>query len=266
MNTEFTWSLEHGMIVRRAGSGPEIVWIHGLGEWSVSFEPMVRHPAFAGFTHVLPDLPGYGRSPWPVDAADFATAPAEGSLDRLARHLASWLETRPPAILVGHSMGGVLATLITERIPARAVIDIDGNISRGDCTFSAQASGFSLEDFLSHGFNAIRAGVYADGHESSALRGYHAALTAASPHTFYKHATDLVRLSIGETLAPRLAALGAPSLFVAGVPDGVCAYTRELLDRHQVRWIGIEPAGHWVYVDQPDAFASAVAGFLREAR
>ena len=261
MPGEYSWSLEHGMQVRRFGSGPEIVWIHGLGEWSLSFEPIAHHLAFSGFTHVLPDLPGYGRSPWPDDTG----RPAEGSLDRLAGTLVGWLATRPPAILIGHSMGGVLATLVAERTAARAVIDIDGNISRGDCTFSGQATAFTIDDFVTHGFAELRAGIYRDGFTDAALRGYHAAMTAASPHAFYQHAADLVRLSIEETLGPRLAALSAPTLFVAGVPDGICAHSRDLLDRHHVRWIGIEPAGHWVYVDQPDAFANAVAGFLREA-
>ena len=56
----------------------------------------------------------------------------------------------------------------------------------------------------------------------------------------------------------------APALFVAGIPDGICAHSRELLDRHAVRWLGLEPAGHWVHADQLDAFATGVAGFLRE--
>ena len=35
------WSLERGMVVRRTGTGPRVVWIHGLGESSMSFEPAV---------------------------------------------------------------------------------------------------------------------------------------------------------------------------------------------------------------------------------
>ena len=38
------WQLEHAdghaMMVRRFGAGPEIVWIHGLGEWSANFDPV----------------------------------------------------------------------------------------------------------------------------------------------------------------------------------------------------------------------------------
>jgi pimeloyl-ACP methyl ester carboxylesterase len=236
-------------------TGPEIVWIHGLGEWSVNFDPIAAHPAFAGFSHVMPDLPGYGRSPWPEHP--------EG-LEPLADRLASWIGDRRPA-LIGHSMGGVLASFIAERVAVRAVVDVDGNLSRGDCTFSARAAAYSPDDFVASGLAAIRADVYEHGRSELPQRGYHAGLSAASPRVFHQHALDLVALSEPETLVARLAALRVPVLFVAGVPDGICAHSRALLDRHAVRWIGLEPAGHWVHADQRDAFASAVAGFLREA-
>jgi hypothetical protein len=35
------WSLEDGMVVRRTGEGRELVWIHGLGEQSASFDRVV---------------------------------------------------------------------------------------------------------------------------------------------------------------------------------------------------------------------------------
>ena len=248
------WTLEHGMIVRRFGAGPELLWLHGLGEWSQNFDAVAAHPALAGFSHVLPDLPGYGRSPWPDDGAG-------DDLGRLADHLVGWLGDRRPA-LIGASMGGVLATLVAERTDVRAVVNIDGNISIGDCNFSGKAAAYALDDFVASGFAALRADVYEAGRTDLALRGYHAALAAASPHVFHRHACELVELSQSEQLAPRLAALRAPALFIAGIPRGICEASRALLDRHAVRWIGLEPAGHWVHHDQPDAFAAAVAAFL----
>ncbi|HSR95829.1 MAG TPA: alpha/beta fold hydrolase [Kofleriaceae bacterium] len=287
------WSLEHGMIVRRFGAGPELLWLHGLGEWSPNFDAVAAHPALAGFTHVLPDLPGYGRSPWPDeeedatrDARDERGAPdvrddrtgddrtgddrtgdgrtGDGrALDALVGHLVGWLGDRRPA-LVGASMGGVLATLIAERTAVRAVVNIDGNISLGDCSFSGKAAAYAIDDFIASGFTALRADVYEAGRTDLALRGYHAALSAASPRMFHRHARELVELSRAEQLAPRFAALRAPALFVAGLPGGICERSRALLDRHAVRWIGLAPAGHWVHRDQPDAFAAAVAAFLRD--
>jgi len=249
-----TWALEHGMMVRRSGAGPELLWIHGLGEWSASFDGVAAHPAFVGFSHVMIDLPGYGRAPWPDDP--------EG-LERLADRLVIWLGDRRPA-LIGHSMGGVLATLVAERIPVPAVVDVEGNLSRGDCTSSGKAAAYSLDDFVAHGFAAMRAEVYDGGRTDLPLRDYHASMCAASPIVYHHHAHELVAISEPETLAPRLAALRAPALFVAGVPDGICRHSRDLLDRHGVRWIGLAPAGHSVHCDKPDAFATAVAAFLRE--
>jgi pimeloyl-ACP methyl ester carboxylesterase len=246
----------HTMVVRRVGSGPEVVWIHGLGEWSVSFDAIVAHPAFAGLAHVLPDLPGYGRSPWPA---------APDDLERLADRLAGWIGDRRPA-LIGHSMGGVLAQLIAERVAVRAVVDVEGNLSRGDCKFSARVASYSPGEFATHGLAALRADTYERGRSELELRGYHAAMCAASPEVFHHHAADLVALSESDALAPRLAALAAPVLYVAGVPDGICEHSRGLLDHHAIRWVGLEPARHWVYCDQPDGFATAVSALLHGGR
>ncbi|HEU4613133.1 MAG TPA: alpha/beta hydrolase [Kofleriaceae bacterium] len=110
----------------------------------------------------------------------------------------------------------------------------------------------------------MRAQVYADGNARPELRTYHAAMCFASPAMFHRHARELVELSTGGTLGPRLAALHVPTLFVAGVPDGICAESRALLDQLRVRWLGIEPAGHWVYLDQLDRFAAAVRDFVEQ--
>jgi 3-oxoadipate enol-lactonase len=246
------WSIEHGMCVRRVGDGPELVWIHGLGEWSGCFDATVA--ALPGYTHVLPDLPGYGRSPWPAEPA---------SLDELASVLARWIGERDPAIVIGHSMGGVLATLVAERTLVRAVIDIEGNVSSGDCTFSLRAAAMSRDAFAALGLAELRADVYAEGAASSALRGYAAALVFASPDAFHRHSVDLIELSARGDLAHRLVALGVPTLYVAGGSEGICAHSRELLDRAGARWIALEPAGHWVYVDRPAEFTAAVREFLR---
>jgi len=254
-------NIEHGMMVRRRPStvpnAVTMVWLHGLGESSQSFDPVASHPALGNFHHVLPDLPGYGRSPWPSTPQ---------SLEEVADVIAAWLDQ--PAILVGHSQGGVLATLVAERVPlrARAVVNVDGNLSRGDCTFSAMAAAYPLADFVATGAATMRDAVYLRGVDERPLRGYHAAMVLADPATFHRHATELVALSEREDLAPRLAALPCAHLFVAGVPDGICAYSRGLLDRHRVTWVRLEPAGHWVYLDQLDKFVAHLAGFAASAQ
>ncbi len=238
------------MAVRRSGAGEPLVWIHGLGESSVSFEPVIA--MLPSYEHTLVDLPGCGRSAWGEPLG----------LEQLADRLATWLRERPLATLVGHSMGGVLTVMLAERGVAKRIVDVDGNLTLGDCTFSAQACAYSEVEFVEHGFAEMRARVYERGVTELPLRGYHAALCFASPATFYKQATELVALSATNTLTSRLAGLAAPSLFIAGVPRGICEASKIELERHRVRWLGIEPAGHWVYLDQLAMFAGTIEHFV----
>ena len=108
---ETSWSSEHGMTVRRFGAGPELVWIHGLGESSVSFDAIARHPALAGYAHTLPDLPGYGRSPWPH-------APVR--LGALSTRLAVWLAERPRALVIASDVGAVTEGIVSGAIDVLA--------------------------------------------------------------------------------------------------------------------------------------------------
>lgn len=245
-----SWLFENRMTIRRWGAGPDLVWIHGLGESSVSFDPIAR--LMPSFRHTLVDLPGYGRSRWD-DAPE--------SLEALAARLAGWLRTQR-AVVIGHSMGGVLGTMLGERGVARGVVNIDGNISSGDCVFSGKAAAFSKDDFRAHGFAQLRDAVYRDGVDKPPLRGYAAAMCFASPDVFWGHARDLVEMSAREDLAARFAALTVPALYLAGDPDGVCARSKQLLNEAGANWQAVAPAGHWVYLDQPRAFVAAVEAWF----
>jgi pimeloyl-ACP methyl ester carboxylesterase len=261
-----SWSLQHGMVVRRLGGATgvalvDLIWIHGLGEHSRSFDAIAHHPALAGHAHLLVDLPGYGRAPWPQEL------PAGDSLAHAAQVLAAWIDERPAddqnlPVLIGHSQGGVLATLVAERTTVRGVINVDGNLTIGDCTFSAQAAQYTTDDFATRGFAEMRDRIYEGGVTEPALRGYHAAMSMASPAVFHRNALDLVAASERGDLAGRFASLRCPKVFIAGDPRGICAASREALRRAGVHTVAIGPSGHWPFVDQPDAFAAAVADFL----
>ncbi|HEY0250490.1 MAG TPA: hypothetical protein VGC41_03145, partial [Kofleriaceae bacterium] len=121
-----------------------------------------------------------------------------------------------------------------------------------------RAATWSEEDFLAVGFAELKDGIYHEGFTSLPLRGYHAAMSFASARQLYRHAQELVAISERETMAARQAASGIPNTFIAGVPGGICERSRALLDQHGVHWLGLSPAGHWVYLDQREAFVQAV--------
>ena len=249
-----------GLYVReRPGwpGGETLLFLHGLGESGLCFEGWLASEPLPGCRLLVPDLPGYGRSPrreTPLDLADQAAL------------LADWLRAREtgPVVLVGHSMGGVVAQLLAEQHPAlvRALVDVDGNITVGDCGYSGGVAAQSLAAFLDDGYEALLAQVWAEGAESPASRGYYASIRLADPRLYHANSADLVARSRRGDLARRLAALAVPVLYVAGVPGGVCAETHAQLRQAGVSKVDIAPSGHWPFLDQPGQFTAALATFL----
>jgi len=243
-----------GIFVRRRSGpddAPHLVWLHGLGESGLCFESIALLPPLDRFTHWILDLPGYGRAPWP--------AMPPGIDDTTARVI-DWLgELGRPAVLLGHSLGGVIALRVAQGAPERvaALIDVEGNKSIGDCTFSGQAVDVELDEFVGVRFEAMLAHIYRASTDEAALRGYYASLRLCDRRTFHRQANELVALSRGESLAAELAALPMPATYIAGNPGGACPRSRALLAATTARVIEIAPAGHWPFIDQPRAFAGA---------
>ena len=102
----------------KAGSGPELVWLHGL--WGEpGWEP--HHQALAQqYTVYAPALPGYFGSTLPAWASDM-----EDVATLLVEFLDALELSRP--VLVGHSLGGwaaaELAVFRPRRLGGLAVID-----------------------------------------------------------------------------------------------------------------------------------------------
>ncbi len=254
-----TQHLEAGMFIRRrrgSSAASRLVCIHGLGESGLCFDSLLSQPALADHELIILDLPGYGRSAWPSSPP---------SLSDLASHLAGWiasLERGPEVIVLGHSMGGVIATLSAEQRPqlAAGIINVDGNVSIGDCSYSSVAAAQSEEDFVAAGFAALQECLFEAGDRAS--RGYFASMRFADPRSVHRHGVELVALSKAENLAARLAAVATPHCYVAGVPGGAAARSRALLAAAGVDVIAIEPAGHWPFIDQPARFAEQTAAWL----
>lgn len=96
---------------REIGSGPVLVFVHGLGVSSRYFVPLMDELA-DGFRCVAPDLPGHGRG---------GGAPAGLDVPGEADALGVFLDTLGlvDVTLVGHSLGCQVVAALAERGPAR---------------------------------------------------------------------------------------------------------------------------------------------------
>lgn len=100
------------------GSGPvRVVWLHGWGRSSADFAASAQELAAEGVASVALDLPGFGASPLPTVAGG-----ARLYAELLWPVLAAMSDE--PLVLVGHSFGGRVATVLAAQHPEawRAVV------------------------------------------------------------------------------------------------------------------------------------------------
>jgi pimeloyl-ACP methyl ester carboxylesterase len=250
-------AMRAGFFVRSVSGPPEcptLIFLHGLGESGLCFEPLMRDEGLAGWPRLAIDLPGYGRT---------EPAPSPLALEEHARTLVPLLRGRR-CILVGHSMGGVVATFLAPLLGADVAgfVNIEGNISPADCTFSALVAAQELGAFYSQGFARLCRSVAADGATDAALSWYARSLGLAEPAQLHLNATELVKLSANESLATRMAAIATAKIYILGSPRGTGARSRELLDNAGIAWSAIADAGHWPFIDQTAACAKEIRKFI----
>ena len=94
------------------GEGPvRVVWLHGWARRGEDFAGAARLLAARGVASLALDLPGFGASPAPARAggARYYAEIVAPALDELEEDV----------VLVGHSFGGTVATVLAARAPAR---------------------------------------------------------------------------------------------------------------------------------------------------
>lgn len=247
-------------------SSPAVVFIHGIGGSARVWAPQAESFAAAGFVPVALDLPGYGGRP-PVVAMDF---------DGLAADVESQIEQRGLVrpILVGHSMGGMVAQTALRRRPdgyAGAVLA---------CTSPAfgSADGAFQTKFVADRLGPLDAGKsMADlapkmvermvGPAAEPAGCAHAvAVMSAVPADTYRAA---VRCLVGFDERAHLAKIGVPVLCLAGEkdPNAPAAGVERMAGKIPgARYACLAGVGHLPNLEAPAAFDAAILEFLRQVR
>ncbi|MEM7584034.1 MAG: alpha/beta hydrolase [Acidobacteriota bacterium] len=254
--------LFHGSLhLRRLGAEnppATLLYIHGLGESALCFERLMVDARLSAWSHLAVDLIGYGKSGWAAEALTL-----EEHAARLAQLVGELGPGRP--VVVGHSMGGVIGTLLCERLREQIAgfVNVEGNISPPDCGFSSQAVRFAPDAWLSHGFDEVLDNIYLDEAESAVVRrAYGASIQMCDPRAFHRNSEELVAFSRQEALAGRMAELAVPGVYVRGLPRGSGERSLRLLREAGVETVAIEASGHWPFLDQHEAFVSQLVEFL----
>lgn len=263
--------------VDSGGDGPAIVLVHGLSSYMGFWELQV--PAFAGEYRVLAlDLPGYGASGRP-DAP--YTPPWYADV------VSDWMAAvgAPRATVIGHSMGGQIATWLAVNHPERVerlVLSAPAGFERfqpGHARFMKEfwTESRAMEateeqvraNFVTQVFNRVDDGVERLIEERVRL-GQHPRFAGTSV-AVSRSIAGMVDHPVWDVAAK----VAAPTLIVYGTDDRMIpnpvfngGRTRAVAEAARdaipgARLVLVPGAGHTVHHDAPAAFNRAVEEFLR---
>jgi pimeloyl-ACP methyl ester carboxylesterase len=248
-----------------ASDAPPVVFLHGLGGAAKIWAPQLPSFSASGFAPIALDLPGYGPRA-PVSTLSF-----EQLADDLETMVADRALRRP--VLVGHSLGGMVAQTALRRRP-------DGYRAAVLCCTSP-AFGDPVGDFQRK-FVADRLGPLDAGSSLAELatgiiddilgpesdpegRAIAIASMAAVPSETYRAA---VRCIIGFDERGNVARIAIPVLCLSGENDRNAP--PQMMERMaskipDARYVCLPRVGHLPNLEAPAAFDAAVLEFLRHA-
>ena len=234
-----------------------LVFMHGVGGDHSSWAPQVEHFSRFGYECIAWNQPGYGGAPM-VEPYSLETV-----TDALKGVL--------PAVLVGHSMGGLIAQEAYARFPER--------ISALALTFTSAAfvgsSDFAAK-FVAERLDPLDAGAtmaelsHRVMPQMSGRKSVPGAVERAQkimariPAATYRKAVHL--LTTFDRRA-NLANIAVPTLLIAGSDDRTAPPSimeRMAAKIPQSEYVLLEGCGHLGPMDQPAEFNAALEGFLRK--
>ncbi len=253
------------------GAGPWVLMLHGIGGgqviWDDAASGTAAAIAAAGCRAVPLDLPGYGRSAQlpPCDMPGMAQQ-VLALADALAAEHGS-----APLVLLGHSMGGMVAQEFAARHPQR----LAGMVLA--CTSAAfgPPGGDWQARFVGERLAPLDTGLGMAGMAAAlvppmlgplarpgAAEAAQAVMAAVPEATYRAVLQHIVRFDRREAL-PHIA---VPTLLLAGQSDPTAPAA--LMQRMAARVPGsecevISGAGHIANVERPAEFNAAVVSFLR---
>ncbi len=242
-----------------------VVFLHGIGGAGRIWEPQLTSFAGAGLRPVALDLPGYGGRP-PVESVDF---------EMLAQDVESAIvrDSLDRPVLVGHSLGGMIAQTMLRRRPHgyRAAVLSGTSPAFGDPSGEFQkkfiadrleplARGRSMPDIAAE----IVAGLLGPAPDPTG-RALAESCMAAVPASTYR---ACVRCLVAFDERANLPHIRAPVLCLAGEHDRNAP--ARMMERMAnkipgARYVCLPGVGHLANLEAPRAFDRAILDFLREA-
>jgi len=239
------------------GVGRPVVLIHGWCCDRSYLAPQAEHFAAGGHAVLAPDLRGHGASDAPVGSYAMAVFADDVAWLMAAAGLAE------PAIVVGHSMGGIVAFDLAVRHPERVagVVMIDSAVAR------PEASRAKLPAFIERlrGAEAIpavadyvRRALFLPTDDANRRERIVAAMGETPQHVVVGALQGMYDFDPGEAVERAL----PPALFIASNGPPLCELARLAALVPGLMTAQTAGSGHFAPLEVPDQINAMIARFL----
>lgn len=250
--------------VSRGTGDTAVVMLHGVGGGKEAWVPQLDAIAAAGYVAVAWDAPGYGGSAAivPYDMTGLAVA-----LERLVDQLAA-----KRCVLMGHSMGGMIAQEALVRFPAK----IQGVVLSATSPAFGKADGEWQRSFLAQRLDPLDAGrtmadlapglvagfVGSDADAAGILRAIDV-MSGVPPQTY----RAALRAIVAFDRRSDLGSIGVPAFVLAGERDTTAppqVMSRMAERMPDATFAVLAGCGHLSNLERPAAYNAAVLHWLNE--
>ena len=247
------------------GTGDTLVLLlHGIGGDRTVWPWQMKSLAAAGYRVVAWDMPGYGASA-SIDPYTIRTLSESAAV--LIQHLGA-----PKTVVVGHSMGGMVAQSLAAAHPGL----VQGLILYGTSPAFGKPEGDWQREFLAARLAPLDAGktmpelaaslvaaMLGEDADPAGVALAEASMGRVSPDVYRRSLAALV----GFDERAALARIAVPTLLIVGERDGNAppAVMSRMADKvNGAQYLCVPGAGHLTHMEQPARFDESMLTFLRQ--
>ncbi|MCJ7450023.1 MAG: alpha/beta hydrolase [Bacteroidales bacterium] len=242
----------------RRGQKETVLYLHGLGCSKSDFLGATEIESLQAHTLVAFDFPGHGNSSYSkkLDMDD---------LVEITNLFAEKLNLHD-IVLIGHSMGGLVALLFSEKYArkVKAFINVEGNLKDEDCFFSRQVTAVDFDTFLHVTFRNFKFKLQIS--KNPGFKKCAETLGKYQPQkAMYDYSPSLVRYSDSGTLIEKFTSLRIPKYFIHGSENRGLSYIPELIQKG-LTVSEISNSNHFPQYDNPKEFHTMISNFLEKCK
>jgi len=229
-----------------------ILCLHGLQTNKELFTELISQPYLKDYSVLAVNFIGFGESSKPISFSYDLLEQA-----KICKEIINQLGLKE-IVIIGHSMGGMVGTLLLDLIPRKitALINMEGNLVLGDCGASKEVAELSFLKFQQTEYQRMKQKIKNSREISSKFRL--TAIEKIPDFVFYKTSKSIVEWSESQKLLEIFLTVKQKKLFVYGDQNQFKINSLQ----GKIASASIKNAGHFMLLDNFEDCSREIQKFL----